>query len=66
MTAEHAREFGCDGASSIEDQIEDLMSTSGSWLPAFLRVRFDILAGLLDRGGCVIHGWRLLALRANM
>ena len=42
------------------------MSTSGSWLPAFLRVRFDILAGLLDRGGCVIHGWRLLALRANM
>lgn len=56
-TAEHAREFGCKGASSVEDQIEDLMSTSGSWLPAFLRVRFDILADLLDCGGCVIHGW---------
>lgn len=40
-SAEHAREFGCDGASSIEEQIEDLMSTSGSWLPAFMRVRSD-------------------------
>lgn len=37
-SAEHAREFKCGDATGIEEQLEDLVSSSWSWLPAFLRV----------------------------
>lgn len=35
--AEHAREFNCGDATGIEEQLEDLVNSGWSWLPAFLR-----------------------------